>query len=113
MVRRGGSAARRGRRRRRRRPGWAEGAGPGSRRRRRAGPARSVTRTESARAAWQESTSACQTGGVVARWDGDERGRGVASADGEVVELERLRAAMALPDWVAEEPDLHLLPHVE
>jgi hypothetical protein len=50
---------------------------------------------------------------VVARWDGDERGRGVASADGEVDELDRLRAAMALPDWVAEDPDLHLLPHVE
>jgi hypothetical protein len=50
---------------------------------------------------------------VLARWDGDERGRGVASADGEVDELDRLRAAMMLPDWVAEAPDVHLLPHVE
>jgi hypothetical protein len=28
-------------------------------------------------------------------------------------DLERLRSAMVLPDWVAEAPDLHLLPHVE
>jgi hypothetical protein len=29
-----------------------------------------------------------------------------------VPDLDRLRAAMLEPDWVAEEPDLHLLPHV-
>jgi hypothetical protein len=50
---------------------------------------------------------------VPARWDGDERGRGAATADGEVDELDRLRSAMVLPDWVAEAPDVHLLPHVE
>jgi hypothetical protein len=50
---------------------------------------------------------------VVARWEGDERGRGVASAEAEVVELDRLRSAMVLNDWVAEAPDLHLLPHLE
>lgn len=47
------------------------------------------------------------------RWDTDERGRGVATAAGAVPELDRLRAAMLEPDWVAEEPDAHLLPHVE
>jgi len=50
---------------------------------------------------------------VVTRWDGDERGRGVGSADAEVDELDRLRSAMLLPHWVAEDPDLHVLPHVE
>ena len=50
---------------------------------------------------------------MVARWDGDERGRGVAGAEAGIGDLDRLRAAMVLTDWVAEEPDLHLLPHVE
>jgi hypothetical protein len=47
------------------------------------------------------------------RWDIDERGHGVAGAVAEVPELERLKAAMLEPDWVTEEPDLHLLPHIE
>ena len=46
------------------------------------------------------------------RWDTDDRGRGVASAAASVPDLDRLRAAMLEPDWVSEEPDLHLLPHV-
>jgi hypothetical protein len=46
------------------------------------------------------------------RWDTDERGRGVASAAGAVADLDRLRAAMLEADWVAEEPELHLLPHI-
>jgi len=46
------------------------------------------------------------------RWDIDERGRGVASAEAAVPDLDRLRDAMLVPDWVTEEPDLHLLPHV-
>jgi hypothetical protein len=46
------------------------------------------------------------------RWDIDERGHGVASAAAAVPDLERLRAAMLEPDWVSEDPDLHLLPHV-
>jgi hypothetical protein len=46
------------------------------------------------------------------RWDVDERGRGVAGAEGQVPELDRLRAAMLERDWVAEEPDAHLLPHI-
>ena len=47
------------------------------------------------------------------RWDPDERGRGVASAEAGVLELDRLRSAMLEPDWVTEEPELHLLPHVQ
>jgi hypothetical protein len=46
------------------------------------------------------------------RWDIDERGRGVASASAAVPDLDRLRAAMLEPDWVTEDPDAHLLPHV-
>jgi hypothetical protein len=46
------------------------------------------------------------------RWDTDERGRGVASARRAVADLDRLREAMLSSDWVAEDPDLHLLPHV-
>jgi len=46
------------------------------------------------------------------RWDIDERGRGVASAEDFLRHADDLRAAMTVEDWVAEEPDLHLLPHV-
>ncbi len=46
------------------------------------------------------------------RWDTDERGHGVASAAGAVADLDRLRAAMLDAYWVAEEPELHLLPHI-
>jgi hypothetical protein len=47
------------------------------------------------------------------RWDIDERGHGVASAAGAVADLDRLRNAMLEPDWVTEEPEMHLLPHVK
>jgi hypothetical protein len=46
------------------------------------------------------------------RWDIDERGRGVASAEAAVPDLDRLRGAMLEPDWVTEDADAHLLPHV-
>ena len=46
------------------------------------------------------------------RWDIDERGRGVASAEEAVPDLDRLREAMLVPDWVSEDPDAHLLPHM-
>jgi hypothetical protein len=47
------------------------------------------------------------------RWDIDERGHGVASAESAVPDLDRLRAAMLEPDWVTEDPEAHLLPHVQ
>jgi hypothetical protein len=47
------------------------------------------------------------------RWDGDERGDGVADATQFVDGAEELLAAMRRPNWVAEEPDMHLLPHLE
>ena len=47
------------------------------------------------------------------RWDGDERGHGVANALSASHAVARLLEAMALPDWVAEQPEVHLLPHIE
>lgn len=46
------------------------------------------------------------------RWDIDERGHGIASAAVFVPGLDELRTAALLPDWVAEQPDAHLLPHL-
>jgi hypothetical protein len=47
------------------------------------------------------------------RWDGDERGEGVADATGFVAGVFELVDAMRSPRWVAEEPGAHLLPHIE
>jgi hypothetical protein len=47
------------------------------------------------------------------RWDGDERGEGIADALLFVPGVEELLAEMRSPAWVAEEPELHLLPHVQ
>ena len=47
------------------------------------------------------------------RWDGDERGEGVADATAFAAGAVELVDAMRLPKWVAEEPEIHLLPHIE
>jgi hypothetical protein len=47
------------------------------------------------------------------RWDDDERGEGVADAAQFVDGASELIAAMRRPNWVAEQPDMHLLPHLE
>ena len=47
------------------------------------------------------------------RWEGDERGEGVADATGFVAGVFELVDAMRSPSWVAEEPGVHLLPHIE
>jgi hypothetical protein len=49
---------------------------------------------------------------VKQRWDTDDRGQGIASAAGFAPPVERLLEAARRPDWVAEEPEQHLLPHV-
>ena len=46
------------------------------------------------------------------RWEGDERGHGVGDAARLRPGAEELLTAMGLPDWVAEQPDLHLSPHL-
>jgi hypothetical protein len=47
------------------------------------------------------------------RWDDDERGEGIADATQFAEGASELIAAMRRPNWVAEEPEMHLLPHLE
>jgi hypothetical protein len=47
------------------------------------------------------------------RWDGDEQGNGVADASHFANGAAELLAAMRRPNWVAEQPEMHLLPHLE
>jgi hypothetical protein len=47
------------------------------------------------------------------RWDGDERGSGVAGGETHIPHAQRLLEALEAPDWVAEEPEVHLGPHLE
>lgn len=47
------------------------------------------------------------------RWEGDNRGRGVADAARLAPGAIELVAAFKQPAWVAEEPEIHLRPHVE
>jgi hypothetical protein len=47
------------------------------------------------------------------RWDGDERGIGVAGGEVHAPHARRLLEALEAPDWVAEEPEVHLRPHLE
>jgi hypothetical protein len=47
------------------------------------------------------------------RWDDDERGEGVADARAFAHDAEELVDAMRQPNWVAEQPEVHLLPHLQ
>jgi hypothetical protein len=47
------------------------------------------------------------------RWETDERGRGVADGRRLAPGARELVDALEVPEWVAEEPDAHLLPHLE
>ena len=47
------------------------------------------------------------------RWDIDERGRGIASGEAFAGHLTELADLIADPGWVTEEPEAHLLPHLE
>jgi hypothetical protein len=46
------------------------------------------------------------------RWDIDERGQGVSNAGALAPGVHELVEALTIEDWVAEEPDAHLLPHI-
>jgi hypothetical protein len=46
------------------------------------------------------------------RWDTDERGAGVGDATRFGPDVQALAAAMREPNWVAEQPEAHLLPHL-
>ena len=50
---------------------------------------------------------------VGVRWEGDERGRGVADARRLAAGARELVTAMEAEAWVAEQPEAHLLPHLE
>jgi hypothetical protein len=50
---------------------------------------------------------------ILRRWDEDTRGDGIADALPFVSEVEELVDAMTQSGWVAEEPELHLLPHLD
>jgi hypothetical protein len=45
-------------------------------------------------------------------WDGDERGVGIADGSWIAAHLERLRDTLSDPEWVTEQPEDHLLPHL-
>jgi hypothetical protein len=47
------------------------------------------------------------------RWDTDERGEGIASGAAFSPNLQELADGMRDAGWVAEEPGVHLLPHLE
>jgi hypothetical protein len=47
------------------------------------------------------------------RWENDESGRGVASGAAFAGHVAELADLMADPGWVTEEPEAHLLPHLE
>ena len=47
------------------------------------------------------------------RWDDDERCRGIADARWLAPGARELLDAMEQADWVAEQPEAHLLPHIE
>ena len=49
---------------------------------------------------------------VKRRWDIDEIGHGIASGRAFTPDVQRLEAALELPDWIAEQPEAHLLPHI-
>jgi hypothetical protein len=47
------------------------------------------------------------------RWDTDERLRGVADASALLPHVDELRGLVTAEDWIAEDPEAHLVPHVE
>jgi len=46
------------------------------------------------------------------RWDTDDRFAGVADASAFAPAVEELAALARRPDWVAEDPEIHLAPHL-
>jgi hypothetical protein len=47
------------------------------------------------------------------RWEDDERGHGIGDAAQLLPGASELVAAFSQPDWVAEQPEVHLRPHIE
>jgi hypothetical protein len=49
---------------------------------------------------------------VQPRWEDDARGHGVADGRRLSAEIDEFRRTVSSPNWIAEEPELHLLPHL-
>jgi len=49
---------------------------------------------------------------VPERWEGDERGEGVGDASRLKPGAQELLDWMSVPGWVAEQPEVHLSPHL-
>jgi hypothetical protein len=47
------------------------------------------------------------------RWDGDRTGGGISDGEAFAPPLRTLLDEMARPDWNTEQPEAHLLPHLE
>ncbi len=47
------------------------------------------------------------------RWDGDRTGAGVSDGEAFAPRIRTLLEEMARPDWNTEQPEAHLLPHLE
>jgi hypothetical protein len=47
------------------------------------------------------------------RWDNDERRRGVGDARANLPSIEELAELARTPDWIAEDPRVHLLPGLQ
>jgi hypothetical protein len=47
------------------------------------------------------------------RWDIDERGDGVSDAAVPATRIEELQRHAERPRWIAEQPEIHLWPHLE
>jgi len=53
-----------------------------------------------------------ETAAARKRWDTDDRFTGVADASGFAAAVDELAALARRPGWVAEEPEVHLIPHL-
>ena len=47
------------------------------------------------------------------RWDNDERGTGARDGTAFAAPVERLVETLGRPGWITEDPDAHLLPHLQ
>lgn len=47
------------------------------------------------------------------RWDTDTRGRGITNGAWIAPSVRQLLEALDTPDWIAEDPDAHLLPQLQ
>ena len=47
------------------------------------------------------------------RWEGDETGSGISDGEAFAAPLRALLEEMSRPDWNTEDPEAHLLPHLQ